>query len=457
MVISEIREQWRAWLGILLRFRWLLVSCLSVFGLGGLLMAAMTPKVYHAHQLFLLRDDLTGDKLQSFEWLKSAQETIQEVAKHPDVLRAALEQVGPESTGLFGTAAGYPSDMALEDFRDSVWVSAPGGNEVGKTEVIRLNVKARTRERALQLVQRISEGMTQQLRLIRQDKAATNELGKRTAVESAKERLQQITVELIDMERGLGEDLIELRAMLDEKVSSESALLKPLLLTLDAELLKENSLRSQIQQDVKFFQDALDDVSSLLGLPNSLLEQYQSLKELKTNLVTAQIQMADITARYKAPNKRVTEAETRLQTLENQIRRELGVSIEIARARLSFTESQIASLTAQRQSKLDQLTRLAELRAPYQNLVATQLVATNRLKQAQDELSQARAAKLAAAETDLLTPLDEPQAGTRNMGSSRSLIVLASTFCGMFVGLGLMMLFSVQLPTPASTVLSEWR
>lgn len=457
MVISEIREQLQAWLGILLRFRWLLVSCLSVFGTGGLIMAVMTPKVYHAHQLFLLRDDLTGDKLQSFEWLKSAQETIQEVAKHPDVLRAALERVGPESTGWFGTAAGYPSDMALEDFRDSVWVSAPGGNEVGKTEVIRLNVKARTRERALTLLQRISEGMTHQLRLIRQDKAATNELGKRTAVESAKERLQQITVELVEMERGLGEDLIELRAMLDEKVSSESALLKPLLLTLDAELLKATSLRSQIQQDVKFFQDALEDVNSLLGLPNSLLEQYQSLKELKTSLVTAQIQMADIMARYKAPNKRVTEAETRLQTLENQIRRELGVSIEIARARLLFTESQITALTAQRQSKLDQLTRLAELRAPYQNLVATQLVANNRVKQAQDELSQARAAKLAAAETDLLTPLDEPQAGTRNMGSSRSLIVMASTVCGMLVGLGLVMLFSMPLPAPASTVLSEWR
>lgn len=457
MVISEIREQFQAWLGVLLRFRWLLLACLSIFGLGGLFLALMTPKVYHAHQLFLLRDDLSGDKLQSFEWLKSAQETIQEVAKHPDVLRAALEQVGPESVGLFGVPAGYPSDAALEDFRESVWVSAPGGNEVGKTEVIRLNVKARTRQRALQLVQQISEGMTQQLRLIRQDKATTHEVGKRTAVESAKERLQQITIELIEMERGLGEDLIELRAMLDEKVSSESALLKPLLLTLDSELLKETSLRSQIQQDVKFFQDALDDVSSLLGLPNSLLEQYQSLKELKTSLVTAEIQMADITARYKAPHKRLTEAETRVQTLENQIRRELGVSIEIARARLLFTESQIASLTAQRQNKLDQLTRLAELRAPYQNLVASQLVATNRLKQAQDELAQARATKLAAAETDLLTPLDEPQAGTRNMGSSRSLIVAGSTFCGMLVGVGLMMLFAVPVPTPAANVLAEWQ
>lgn len=456
MVISEIREQLHAWLGILLKFRWLLAGCLSVFALGGLVLAVMTPKVYHAHQLFLLRDDLSGDKLQSFEWLKSAQETIQEVAKHPDVLRAALGQLGPESVGLFGPPANYPSDAALEDFRDSVWVSAPGGNEVGKTEVIRLNVKARTRERALQLVQQISEGMAQQLRLIRQDKASTNEAGKRTAVASARERLEQITAELIEMERKLGEDLIELRAMLDEKVSSESALLKPLLLALDAELLKETSLRSQIQQDVKFFQDALDDVSSLLGFPNSLLEQYQSLRELKTNLVTAQIQMADITARYKAPHKRLTEAETRLQTLENQIRRELGVSIEIARARLLFTESQIASLTAQRQVKLEQLTRLAELRAPYQNLVASQMVATNRLKQAQDELAQARAAKLAAAETDLLTPLDEPQAGTRNMGSSRSLIMVGSTFCGMLVGLGLMMLFSGPWPTPAVNRLAEW-
>lgn len=443
-------------IAVLLRFRLVLIGSIAVFGLGGILFALMTPKAYQANQLFLIRDEASGGKFQSLEWLKSAQETVQEVAKHSDVLRLALKEVGPEYPSWFGSEEGFPSQTDIEKLRDNVWVSAPGGNEVGKTEMVRLNVKAPTPERALKLLQHISNGMGRQMRLIRAERAGNIEAGRLAAVESARRQSEEITTEVIEMERGLGEDLIELRAMLDDKSASDSALLKPLLLSLDAELLKESNLHAKVQQDMKFFQDGLENVANLLGFPNELLEQYQTLRDLKTGLVAAQIQMTEVKSRYEPWNVNYTRAEQRLSTLENQIRNELNVSIGIAKSSLGFLEGKIEALKGQRETRVAQLTRLAGLRAPYQNLVATQAAATNNLKQAQDELAQARAARLSAAETDLLTPMEEPIAGTRNVGSSRTLIVLGSGVCGIFVGLGLVMLLSAQPMVVSESAIAAW-
>ncbi|MBL8854131.1 MAG: hypothetical protein JNK57_09185 [Planctomycetaceae bacterium] len=456
MDISGMIGQIPGLIAVLLRFRLVILGSVAVFSFGGIVFALMTPKVYQASQLFLIRDDIAGGRFQSFEWLKSAQETVQEVAKHSDVLRATLKELGPENPGWMGPSEDYPTLEDIEALRNNVWVSAPGGNEVGKTEMIRLNVKAATRDRALRLLQHISNGMSRQMRLIRADKAANIEAGRQAAVDSAQKQSTEITNQVIAMERSLGENLIELRSMMDDKSSSESALLKPLLLSLDAELVKESNLQSKIQQDIQFFQNGLENVSNLLGFPNNLLEEYQTLRELKAGLVAAQIQMTDVKSRYEPWHGKYTQAEQRLGTLENQIRNELNVSIGIAKSRLLFVEGQVNSLKRQREERVAQLTRLADLRAPYQNLMATQTATTNNLKQAQDELAQARAARLSAAETDLLTPMEEPIAGTKNVGSSRTMIVVGGGVCGIFVGLGLVMLLSAQPTVASPEALARW-
>ncbi len=456
MDISGLIGQMPGLIAILLRFRMVILGSVAVFGLGGIVFALMTPRVYQANQLFLIRDDIAGGRFQSLEWLKSAQETVQEVAKHSDVLRASLQEVGPEYPSWMGGNKDFPTLEDIESLRDSVWVSAPGGNEVGKTEMIRLNVKAASRERALRLLKQISIGISRQMRQIRAEKAANIEAGRLAAVEAAQQQSSEITRQVIAMERSLGEDVIELRSMLDDKSSSESALLKPLLLSLDAELSKETNFQSKIRQDVQFFQNGLENVANLLGFPNNLLDEYQTLRDLKGGLVAAQIAMADVKSRYEPWHGKYTQAEERLSTLEKQIRNELNVSIEIAKSRLTFVEGQINSLKQQREQRVAQLTRLADLRAPYQILMATQTATTQNLRQAQDELAQARAARISAAETDLLTSMEEPEAGTKNVGSSRTLIVLGGGICGIFVGLGLVMLLSAQPLVVSPEALTSW-
>jgi uncharacterized protein involved in exopolysaccharide biosynthesis len=452
---SQAHQAW----DLVKRFRWLLLGSVTLFGLGGLVFAALSPKNYLAHQPFLIRDEtssrLLSGKFQSLEWLKSAQETVQEVAKHPDVLSAALRAVGPEQ--WMANPAEYPSQLSVEDFRDQVWISAPSGNELGKSEVIHLNVKASTRDRALKLAQHISQGVAEQLRIIRTQRAASIEAEVAAAVASAETRLAEVTAQVVELESSLGQNLIELRAMMDEKSSGESALLKPFLLTVEAELLAASNRSLQIDQDIAFFQSAVENPQNLLGMPNDLLEQYQSLRELKTILISAQVNMSEVAARYQEAHIKYQEAQHRILNLEQQIRQELQVSIANAQARKTFAAGRIEALTAQKQQRLDQLKHLAELRAPYQNLMAVQTAATNSLKQAQDELAQARAATWAAAQSDLLTPMEEPQVGTRSVGTSRTLIVLGSILSGIMAGLGLLMFFTADPVLASPSAIAHWQ
>jgi len=452
---SQARMAW----ALLRRFQWLLLGSVTLFGLGGVGFALLSPKSYLAHQPFLIRDEtssrLLSGKFQSLEWLKSAQETVQEVAKHPDVLRMALQEVGPE--GWLANPSDYPSQETIEDFRNHVWISAPSGNELGKSEVIHLNVKATTRERALRLAQRISEGVADQLRKVRTQRAASIEAEVAAAVDSAAERLTAVTSQVVELESSLGENLIELRAMMDEKSSGESALLKPFLLTVDGELLAASNRSLQIDQDIAFFQSAEENPTNLLGMPNDVLEQYQSLRELKTILIAAQVNMSEVAARYHSAHIKHQEARQRLHNLEEQIRHELRVSIANAQTRKVFTLGRIEALEAQKQQRLDQLKQLAELRAPYQNLMAVQMAATHSLRQAQDELSQARAATWAAAQSDLLTPMEEAQVGTRSVGMSRTLIVLGSVVSGIMVGLGLLMFLTAEPLLTSSSAIARWQ
>lgn len=453
-----LTQQLLALWGLVRRFQMLLVGCVALFGLGGVGMALMTPKVYQAHQPFLIREEtssqLQSGRFQSLEWLKSAQETVQEVCNNPTVLRQALTQVGP--TGWFADTTDYPSESDIENFQGDVWISAASGNELGRSEIIHLNVRAQTRERALRLAQVISQGVTQQLRVIRTNRALSIEQEMSAAVQIAQRRLDDVTRELVEMETSLGEDLIELRGMLDEKSSSESALLRPFLQQVDQTLLTNHNQLLQIEQEIKFFQNAQEDVSHLLGLPNDLLEQYQSLRELKLSLIAAQVNLSQVAAKYRSGHPRYVEAETRLDLLKKQIYRELSVSVENAKTRLVFMESRIQSLTAQRDQRISQLKRLAELRVPYQNLTAAQIAASTELKQAQADLSQAQAARIAASETDLLTATEPARVGTQSIGVSRSLIAVGAAGCGLLVGLGLMMFLAGQPPLASNTALARW-
>ena len=100
-------------------------------------------ETWTSRQTMIIRDDLLGESFKpgsflSEEAMKSAQETVLETARRPEVIRQALETLGPETKsflGFGGVIGQWPSDKMVEDYRDSVSFESANGGEFGKSEV----------------------------------------------------------------------------------------------------------------------------------------------------------------------------------------------------------------------------------------------------------------------------------------------------------------------------------
>ncbi len=84
------------------------------------------------------------------------------------------------------------------------------------------------------------------------------------------------------------------------------------------------------------------------------------------------------------------------------------------------------------------------MRAEYSNLVAEARQRGQNLNEAQQDLTNAQAAQLAARATSLITRVDEPHTGATASGPGRSIILSAGMIGGLLTGLGILVL---TLPT----------
>ena len=78
------------------------------------------------------------------ESMKTAQETILEIAKNQQVISTALAEVGPPQHRT--AVAEFPTGQEVETLRRAVRISPPKGAELGRTEIIYLAVKDTSRE-----------------------------------------------------------------------------------------------------------------------------------------------------------------------------------------------------------------------------------------------------------------------------------------------------------------------
>lgn len=426
-----------------LRFRFLIVGCITFCTLGGILYALSSPKVYQASVPFLVRDEISGPfakpgRFESLEAMKSAQETIQEITQNPEVLKAALKSVGPSS--WFTDPEQFPSFEDIETFRENVWISAANGAELGKTEVIHLNVRSTSRDRALDLIQHVSDGVRQQLRQVRGRRATSirNEL--QAALETAELSLADTTRRVVAMEVELGEDLSELRTL--ENPHSGEGSLRSALVKIQTELLTNQTQRDEVEQQIHFLQQASQSPERLAALPSELFVQFPGLGELKRALTAAQLEMAELSGTFNSQSSQYRLMEQQIANIKKQIHQEIGGAVDSAKAQKTFVQARSESLTNQRESLKKRIKHLASLRAPYANLLEEMKVATEQYRVARAEHSEAVAMQNGTAQTDLLTQLEPPEVGTRPVSVSRSSVVLGSLGGGVFLSLGLVMMLS---------------
>ena len=132
---------------------WLIPTALcTILAVGYAIFGA---KSYSARQTLVIRDDMAGEAFKpgtfgSMEALKSAQETILEIARRPQVIRKTLEQLGPPSSF---SSKDWVNDEVIETTQGKINISAPNGATLGETEAIVLSVSASSKQRVARFIE----------------------------------------------------------------------------------------------------------------------------------------------------------------------------------------------------------------------------------------------------------------------------------------------------------------
>ncbi len=427
------------------RWRWIIptVTIASI----ALVYAVFKSATWESSQALLVRDEAIGGlrpgRFDDPDSMKSAQETVLEMAKSRSVVTAALRQVGPAS----GSApANWPTARDIKYLRRQITIAAPNGAEFGRTEVFYLKVQDNDPDRAVALTRAVCDGLDARLRTLRDDKSQSliDELTK--TVEMTRVDLDEATQRLSAKECSVGSDLGELRIL--NEVSSGASNLRQTLIEVKSELRQARTAQITNENLLELLAAAKLDPSQLISTPNKLLEAQPGLRQMKDGLVAAKLLTAQLLGDLTDQHPKVRSAVASQEEIERHLRGELDSAVAAIKAEMKLDESRIADLQQQVDGIDGRMNRLAEVRADYSNLITEVRQRGELFSKAQKDLSDARANQIAAHTASLITMLDGPALGDSPIGPGRSLIVLCGLCGGLMAGLGFVFLTVPVNPLP---------
>jgi uncharacterized protein involved in exopolysaccharide biosynthesis len=420
---------------------WMVPTILG--GTAALLFGLVRAPVWQATQGLVVRDEAVSSvqrqgRFDSTEAMKTAQETIAEVARSRAVAAAALSEVGPPADGIVRKT--WPTAADLEALQEAITVKAPKGTEFGRTEVLHLAVQGPTRERAIALAEAVGDELEARLKELRNIKAQSliDELIK--AVDIARKDTESATRELETIEREVGPDLGELRTLNDSGAGDSN--LRVAFNQVTAELRQAQTVQDTNQQLRALLAAAQRDPDQLVATPNRLLESQPALRRLKEGLVDAQLRVAQLLGKMSEQHPEVRAARSAEQAVRSGLHSELETAIRGLDADLKVSETLIQSLSAQSADIERRLDRLAGLRARYSNLAAEVRHSNETLQKAQNDLADARASLAAAESASLIARLDRPATGECPLGPSVATLTGLGLLGGSAIGLGLVFLIA---------------
>ncbi|MEO8272397.1 MAG: hypothetical protein ABI557_21995, partial [Aureliella sp.] len=133
------------------------------------------------------------------------------------------------------------------------------------------------------------------------------------------------------------------------------------------------------------------------------------------------------------------QAETNLR---DQLRNELGLSIQTLSKDRDIAGERVSKLNSQRYQLEARLENIARIRADYSNVASEVKSRNEQLQESERELVQAQASRDASLTSSLITRLDDPQLGEKPIGPGRSTILAGTTISGLFFGLGVVFLLA---------------
>lgn len=406
------------------------------------------PEVWRASQVLLVRDEAIGGlgrpgAFEGTDAMKTAQETILEIARDHKVVAGALEALGPTDASA-GAASGstpgaWPSPADIEQARQQITITTGMGAEFGRSEVIYLSAESPTEARSIALAAAVCDQLERQLKELRNARATSIRAELTDRRELAQTDLNRANAELQSMEAEVGSDLAELRML--HSANANSGTLATSLVALEHQLTSARATRDETQKLRDQIAAAREsDFQDEVASSRRLLESQPSLRGFKDALVAAQQNKARLLGTMSPSHPEVQGAQMAEQEIRQQLRSELDVALRGVESDLRFSETLIQSLEAQRVAMCARLERVARLRTHYGQLVAEVEQHTAIVEQAQKDLADARARQAGAQASSLLTRWGEPRTGGRPLGPGRAVLILAGLLGGLVTGLGCLFL-----------------
>jgi succinoglycan biosynthesis transport protein ExoP len=431
--------QWRAvWIG----------STLLFTAIGLFYALFLKSNVWVATQGMIVRDEATATamrlgRFESQTQMKTAQEMLMELARNPSVIRKALSSVPQENSYNFLQVFGKssmtePTSKEIEAFgKRNVTVRAPHGAELGTTEIIYLDVKLGSKQRAIAMVEAITGFLEQELQQVRQSRAEGIIAELRAAEDVADSALQRATKKLQSIEIAVGTDLADLRGLTDANTGSTNRLM----LDMVRDDLRKGEIELQMhQENLESVRAAIREPDLLAQVTDRLTDTQPTIKKLREALAEAYIRTTQQMGRYSELHPEVLVAQQTEVHVRQRLMKELEAAGSAIEGSIALTSRRMQRLHEQEQELGKRLNLLAQIRADYTNTVAEVKARSDELHSIRRDLTQALAARDAASKSSLITRLDNPILGEKPLGPGRTTIAGAALFGGLMLGLGVVFL-----------------
>ncbi|QDT03616.1 hypothetical protein K227x_20000 [Rubripirellula lacrimiformis] len=434
---------WKHVRNVLVLFAPLWAGAVLMFGAVGIVYAMFSSDVYSARQPLVVRDEATTavDRLGRFASqtdLKAAQETLLEMTQNPEVVAAALRQVGPPSGK---PSENWPSTKLIDEVAtNAVNLVAPKGSEFGNTEVVYLQVKANDPKRASDFCEAMFEHLTQQLRKVRRVRADSVIAELSHARDLAEHDLDEVSAKLREIEIGFGEDLGDLRN-LNDTISGDGTNRRTLEETtreaqvVEVELEKMQALKAVLIAGAK-------DPQQLLVSGSDLLASQPSLQRLKDGLIDAQLAASQLAGIYTPENPKRQAAEATENEIKRRMQQESITALGAMEPTLRLQAERLSRLRDREAGLKKRLDHLATIRTDYAKIDADVEHRTAILGEAKRSLSEAEASRSAALSTNLIAELGPPQVNDDPIGPGGATVTVGSMMAGLIFGLGAVFLIA---------------
>jgi polysaccharide biosynthesis transport protein len=439
---------WKFWLGILKRYSPLWLGCAVASGALGVAYGLVRSPQWLAAQPLVIRDEAGASferlgRFASQTEMKAAQETVLEMARNEDVIRAALIEIGPPPNHSSDEL--WPSKKIIETVAEkSISVRPPKGAEFGSTEVLYLESEAETPERAKRLCTTVLENVRERLRTLRRVRADSIVAELTDARGQSLRQLDDVTEKIRTIEAEVGADLGELRSM-TEAGGVDGAMRRSLvevqseLQVAELELGRLTGLRNMLQL-------GQEDPGQLVLAGEDLLNLQPTLKRLKDGLIDAQLQRSQLSGRYTREHPKMRGAELAELEIRERLAQEIQVAVNAMHPRLATATDRVERLQSKQADLTTRLGRLATIRSDYLNLSVQLRQRSEALAVADRSLSEAESLRMASDSTNFVEALGPPQVADDPVGPGTSIFALGAAASGSLLGFGLVFLIA---PAPS--------